>query len=81
MAEHREDGDDDERDEEPCTGQLHGPGSFKNVPLNTRKTWAQFPQNDFSALPDLSFVVPNQCNDMHSCSVNTGDTWTRNNLG
>ncbi|WP_405763307.1 alkaline phosphatase family protein [Streptomyces sp. NBC_00045] len=61
--------------------QKHNPWfAFKNVPLNTGKTWAQFPQNDFAALPDLSFVVPNQCNDMHSCSVNTGDTWTKNNL-
>ncbi|GAA3113578.1 hypothetical protein GCM10020254_69900 [Streptomyces goshikiensis] len=25
-------------------------------------------------------MIPNQCNDMHSCSVGTGDTWTRNNL-
>ncbi|MEU6899030.1 alkaline phosphatase family protein [Streptomyces virginiae] len=61
--------------------QKHNPWfAFKNVPLNTGKTWTQFPQNNFAALPDLSFVVPNQCNDMHSCSVGTGDTWTRNNL-
>lgn len=61
--------------------QKHNPWfAFKNVPLNTGKTWAQFPQNNFAALPNLSFVVPNQCNDMHSCSVGTGDTWTRNNI-
>ncbi|MEU3909631.1 alkaline phosphatase family protein [Streptomyces goshikiensis] len=61
--------------------QKHNPWfAFKNVPLNTGKTWAQFPRNDFSALANLSFVIPNQCNDMHSCSVGTGDTWTRNNL-
>ncbi|WP_053675938.1 alkaline phosphatase family protein, partial [Streptomyces sp. WM4235] len=61
--------------------QKHNPWfAFKNVPLDTGKTWAQFPQGDFASLPDLSFVVPNQCNDMHSCPVATGDTWTRNNL-
>ncbi|MFE4635766.1 alkaline phosphatase family protein [Streptomyces sp. NPDC056773] len=61
--------------------QKHNPWfAFKNVPLNTGKTWAQFPQNNFAALPNLSFIVPNQCNDMHSCSVNTGDTWTKNNI-
>ncbi|MER6868417.1 alkaline phosphatase family protein, partial [Streptomyces sp. NPDC000665] len=61
--------------------QKHNPWfAFKNVPLDTGKTWTQFPRNDFGALPDLSFVVPNQCNDMHSCSVTTGDTWTRNNI-
>ncbi|MEU6296308.1 alkaline phosphatase family protein [Streptomyces erythrochromogenes] len=61
--------------------QKHNPWfAFKNVPLSTGRTWTQFPQDDFAALPHLSFVVPNQCNDMHSCSVGTGDTWTRNNL-
>ncbi|MEC4019935.1 alkaline phosphatase family protein [Streptomyces sp. H27-D2] len=61
--------------------QKHNPWfAFKNVPLNTGKTWAQFPSADFTRLPSLSFVVPNQCNDMHSCAVNTGDTWLKNNL-
>ncbi|MFF5448052.1 alkaline phosphatase family protein [Streptomyces sp. NPDC012888] len=61
--------------------QKHNPWfAFKNLPLNTGKTWAQFPKNDFGALPHLSFVVPNQCNDMHSCPVSTGDTWLKNNL-
>ncbi len=27
------------------------------------------------ALPRFSFVAPNQCDDMHSCSVQTGDEW------
>lgn len=61
--------------------QKHNPWfAFKNVPLNTGKTWTQFPRNDFAALPNLSFVVPNLCNDMHDCAVGTGDTWTKSNL-
>jgi hypothetical protein len=28
-----------------------------------------------SALPALTFVTPNICNDMHSCSAATGDRW------
>jgi acid phosphatase len=28
-------------------------------------------------LPDLSLVVPNLCDDMHDCSVATGDAWLR----
>jgi hypothetical protein len=36
---------------------------------------------EFSTLPKLSFVVPNLCDDMHDCSVSTGDTWLKNNLG
>jgi len=29
-------------------------------------------------LPDFSLVVPNLCDDMHDCSVATGDAWLRN---
>ncbi|GAV41557.1 alkaline phosphatase family protein [Streptomyces acidiscabies] len=53
---------------------------FSNVPTSTAKTFAQFP-TDFTTLPDVSFVVPNLCSDMHDCSVSTGDTWLKNNLG
>jgi acid phosphatase len=31
-------------------------------------------------LPDFSLVVPNVCNDMHDCSVATGDRWLRANI-
>ena len=30
--------------------------------------------------PDLAFIVPNTCNDMHDCSILTGDTWLKNNI-
>ncbi|MEU2358025.1 alkaline phosphatase family protein [Streptomyces misionensis] len=53
---------------------------FSNVPTSSAKTFAQFP-SDYSTLPQLSFVTPNLCSDMHDCSVSTGDTWLKNNLG
>ncbi|WP_031171232.1 alkaline phosphatase family protein [Streptomyces durhamensis] len=53
---------------------------FSNVPASSAKTFAQFPA-DYSTLPQLSFVTPNLCSDMHDCSVSTGDTWLKNNLG
>ncbi|SEQ92660.1 Phosphoesterase family protein [Streptomyces sp. yr375] len=53
---------------------------FSNIPTSTAKTFAQFP-TDYTTLPQVSFVVPNLCNDMHDCSVATGDTWLKNNLG
>ncbi|MGV9247119.1 alkaline phosphatase family protein [Streptomyces sp. NPDC003710] len=53
---------------------------FGNVPTSSAKTFAQFP-TDYSTLPQVSFVVPNLCSDMHDCSVSTGDTWLKNNLG
>jgi len=31
-------------------------------------------------LPDFSLVVPNLCNDMHDCSVATGDAWLKANV-
>jgi phospholipase C len=54
--------------------------SFGNVPASTGRTFAQWPA-DFTTLPTVSFVVPDLCNDMHDCSVSTGDTWLKNNLG
>jgi acid phosphatase len=32
---------------------------------------------DPSRLPAFSFIVPDLCNDMHDCSVSTGDAWLR----
>ncbi|MGW2640951.1 alkaline phosphatase family protein [Streptomyces sp. NPDC001348] len=61
--------------------QKHNPWfGFGNVPTSSAKTFAQFP-TDYSTLPQLSFVIPNLCSDMHDCSVSTGDTWLKNNLG
>ncbi|MDP9300281.1 MAG: alkaline phosphatase family protein [Actinomycetota bacterium] len=31
-------------------------------------------------LPDLTFVTPNLCHDMHDCSVATGDRWLHNHV-
>ncbi|MEV7177912.1 alkaline phosphatase family protein [Kitasatospora sp. NPDC093679] len=60
--------------------QKHNPWfGFSNVPTSTAKTMTQFP-TDYTTLPKVSFVVPNLCNDMHDCSVSTGDTWIQNNL-
>ncbi|MCW2864661.1 MAG: secreted acid phosphatase [Actinoallomurus sp.] len=53
---------------------------FGNVPTSSAKTFAQFPA-DFTTLPKVSFVIPNLCSDMHDCSVATGDTWLKTNLG
>jgi phosphatidylinositol-3-phosphatase len=30
--------------------------------------------------PNYSMIVPNQCNDMHDCSVSTGDNWLKSHI-
>jgi len=42
--------------------------------------FSQFPK-DFTKLPTVSFVSPNQLNDMHDGSVAQGDQWLSANLG
>ncbi|WP_186526164.1 alkaline phosphatase family protein [Leekyejoonella antrihumi] len=53
---------------------------FSNVPAASNRTYAQLPHN-LSALPTVSFIVPNMCHDMHNCAVSVGDAWARKNLG
>lgn len=39
--------------------------------------------NDLQAAtttPNYAFITPNLCDDMHDCSVRTGDTWLKDNL-
>lgn len=40
-----------------------------------------FPKGNYAALATVSLVIPNLCNDMHNCSVATGDSWLRSRLG
>jgi len=57
-----------------------GPGdraacAINNVPLGN--VGAGHLANDLAnnTLPNFSVIVPNDCNNMHDCSVATGDTW------
>lgn len=59
----------------------HNPwASFRNVPDAVNRSFQDFPAADFSALPTVSFVVPNFRNDMHDESVAEGDSWLRANM-
>jgi len=53
---------------------------FRNVPGSVSKPFTSFPATDFASLPTVSFVIPNLCNDMHDCSVATGDSWLRTHM-
>jgi hypothetical protein len=52
---------------------------FGNVPAASNLTFAAFP-SDYTQLPTVSFVSPDMCNDMHDCSIGTGDSWLKNKL-
>ena len=53
--------------------------NFPNVPAADNVPYSQWP-TDFTKLPAVSFVVPDICNDMHSCSISTGDTWLKTHI-
>jgi hypothetical protein len=52
---------------------------FAGLPKEINQPYTALP-DDYADLPSVSFVVPNQCNDMHDCDVATGDTWAKENL-
>ena len=53
------------------------------IPDTTNKPFTAFPA-DFSTLPTVSYVIPNQDNDMHNgidpFTITTADTWVNDNL-
>ncbi|MEV6928137.1 alkaline phosphatase family protein [Dactylosporangium sp. NPDC051485] len=53
--------------------------NFTNIPATDNQPFSAFP-TDFTQLPTVSWVIPNLCDDMHDCSVATGDTWLKNHL-
>jgi phosphatidylinositol-3-phosphatase len=59
-----------------------GPG-LNQLPDSTNLPMTMFP-SDFSLLPDLSFVIPNQVNDMHDGSdparITLADSWIQTHL-
>ena len=53
--------------------------NFSNVPAADNQPFSAFP-TDFTQLPTVSWVIPNLCDDIHDCSVATGDTWFKAHL-
>lgn len=51
--------------------------SFSNVPLSAGHVYSG-PGTALTA--SVNFVVPNICDDMHDCSIATGDTWLSKNI-
>ncbi|MDT5030286.1 MAG: phosphatidylinositol-3-phosphatase [Actinoplanes sp.] len=53
--------------------------NFSNIPVASQQPFTAFPK-DYRKLPSLAFVVPDLCNDMHSCPKKQGDAWLRKNF-
>src|SRR5437763_608768 len=49
------------------------------VPATVDRTSRDLPRN-FAALPTVSFLIPNMCDDMHDCPVTAGDSWAARTL-
>ena len=52
---------------------------FPDLPDSVNQPYSALPA-DFAALPTVSFVVPDLCNDMHDCGVAAGDRWAKRHL-
>jgi acid phosphatase len=64
----------------PPYARKHAPWvDFSDVPASSNQPFTKFP-SDYSKLPTVSFVVPNEQDDMHSGTVQDGDSWLQNNL-
>jgi acid phosphatase len=57
---------------------------LNDLPDSVNKTFKQFP-SDYSKLPDVAFVVPNEDNEMHngpdSLSIPRADKWLKDHMG
>lgn len=53
--------------------------NFTNLPSQYNLPFSYFP-TDYSTLPTLSIVIPNQNNDMHDGTIAQGDTWLQAHL-
>ncbi len=50
-----------------------------NYPASCNKPYSAFP-TDYDSLPTFSFVVPDEVDNMHSSTIQNGDTWLKNNF-
>jgi hypothetical protein len=57
----------------------HDPWAHFPEGTSVQKPFTAFPTN-FSTLPTVSFVIPDDNNNMHSGSIATGDTWLKDNM-
>lgn len=52
---------------------------LNQVPDTCNQPFTNFPA-DYSQLPTICYVVPDQISDMHNAGIDTGDTWLMNHM-
>ena len=48
--------------------------------ISTSVPFSAFPMGNYASLPTVSFVIPNNDNNMHDGSIGQGDTWLNRQL-
>ncbi|ORW19593.1 alkaline phosphatase family protein [Mycobacterium palustre] len=54
--------------------------NFTNVPPATSLPFSAFPMGNYASLPTVSFVIPNNDDNMHDGSIAQGDAWLSREL-
>ncbi|MBC7485488.1 MAG: T9SS type A sorting domain-containing protein [Cytophagaceae bacterium] len=54
--------------------------SSNAIPSASNQPFTAYPQNNFTTLPTVSFIIPNLDHDIHDGTVAQGDTWVNTNL-
>jgi acid phosphatase len=54
--------------------------NFTNVPPTNSLPFSAFPMGNYANLPTVSFVIPNNDNNMHDGSIAAGDAWLNRQL-
>lgn len=54
--------------------------NFSNVPPASSLPFSAFPMGNYAALPTVSFVIPDNDNNMHDGSIAQGDAWLNREL-
>ena len=54
--------------------------NFTNVPPTNSVPFSAFPMGNYANLPTVSFVIPNNDNNMHDGSIAQGDAWLNRQL-
>jgi phosphatidylinositol-3-phosphatase len=54
--------------------------NFSNVPPANSVPFSAFPMGNYASLPTVSFVIPNNDNNMHDGSIAAGDAWLNRQL-